>query len=185
MSFDFYFFSCPFTEIVSKLNPKPPRQIIDCCNKLKYRHHIGVKLEIHGSLFKDNWIYIHDPKVKMARISNYRNFSEKMSPDSNVNPVTVEYFCYETDDIWNFNDDELIRLAEKELRLCALLNDKNSIKKGFVIRSLKAYPVIEMGYEKQVEEIKNYLSQFTNLEIIVNFIFWWLCFEILYTNQVG
>ena len=163
---DFYFFSCPFTEIVSKLNPKPPRQIIDCCNKLKYRHHIGVKLEIHGSLFKDNWIYIHDPKVKMARISNYRNFSEKMSPDSNVNPVTVEYFCYETDDIWNFNDDELIRLAEKELRLCALLNDKNSIKKGFVIRSLKAYPVIEMGYEKQVEEIKNYLSQFTNLEII-------------------
>ena len=53
ISSDFYFFSCPFTEIVSKLNPKPPQRILDCCTKLKYRHHIGVKLEIHGPLFKD------------------------------------------------------------------------------------------------------------------------------------
>ena len=165
-SSDFYFLSCPFTEIIHKLNPKPPERILDCCNKLKYRHHIGVKLEIHGPLFKDNWIYIHDPKVRMARISNYRNFSDKMSPNVNINPVTVEYFCYETDDLWNFNDDDLIQLAEKELRSCGLLNEKNIIKRGFVIRSPKAYPVIKMGYEILVEEIKNYLLKFTNLEII-------------------
>ena len=139
---------------------------MDCCNKLKYRHHIGVKLEIHGSLFKDNWIYIHDPKVKMARVSNYLNFSKSMSPNSNINPITVEYFCYENDALWNLNDSDLIHLAEKELRLCGLLNKKNFIKRGFVVRSLKAYPVIEMGYEKLVEEIKNYLSKFTNLVII-------------------
>ena len=166
ISSDFYFFSCPFTEIVSKLNPQAPNRILDCCKKLRYRHHIGVKLEIHGPLFKDNWIYIHDPKVKMARISNYRNFSKNMSPDININPVTVEYFCYETDELWGFSDDDLIQLAEKELRLCGLLNEKNFIKRGFVIRSLKAYPVIKMGYEEPVEEIRRYLSQFTNLAII-------------------
>jgi len=165
-SSDFYFFTCPFTEIISKLNPKPPQRILDCCSKLKYRHHVGVKLEIHGPLFKDNWIYIHDPKVKMARVSNYRNFSKNMSPDGNISPVTVEYFCYETDDLWSFSDDDLIQLAEKELKLCGLFNEKNSIKRGFVIKSLKAYPVIEMGYEKLVNEIKNYLTKFTNLEII-------------------
>jgi len=163
---DFYFLSCPFTEIVFKLQPQAPKRILDCCNKLKYRHHIGVKLEIHGSLFKDNWIYIHDPKVKMARVSNYLNFSKSMSPNSNINPITVEYFCYENDALWNLNDSDLILLAEKELRLCELLNKKNFIKRGFVVRSLKAYPVIEMGYEKLVEEIKNYLSKFTNLVVI-------------------
>ena len=89
-----------------------------------------------------------------------------MSPDGNISPVTVEYFCYETDDLWSFSDDDLIQLAEKELKLCGLLNEKNSIKRGFVIKSLKAYPVIEMGYEKLVNEIKNYLTKFTNLEII-------------------
>ena len=40
---DFYFFSCPFTEIVSKLKPKPPERILNCCSRLRYRHHIGVK----------------------------------------------------------------------------------------------------------------------------------------------
>ena len=163
---DFYFLSCPFTEIILKMNPKPPQRIIDCCKNLRYRHHIGVKLEIHGPIFKDNWIYIHDPKVKMARVSNYRNFSTNMSPNNNISPVTVEYFCYETDNVWNFQDSKLIELAEKELRFCGLLNEKNFIKEGFVIRSLKAYPVIEMGYEKLVEEIKNYLAQFKNMSII-------------------
>ena len=163
---DFYFLSCPFTEIVSKLNPQAPNRILDCCKKLRYRHHIGVKLEIHGPLFKDNWIYIHDPRVKMARVSNYFNFSKNMSPNSNINPVTVEYFCFENDELWNLKDNDLIQLAEKELRLCGLLNKKNFIKRSFVVRSLKAYPVIEMGYEKLVEEIKNYLLKFTNLSII-------------------
>ncbi len=163
---DFYFLSCPFTEIVTKLNPKPPQRILDCCKKLRYRHHIGVKLEIHGPLFKDNWIYIHDPNVKMARVSNYRNFSANMSPNLNINPVTVEYFCYESDELWNFKDSQLIKLAEKELKKCGLMNEKNFVSTGFVVRSLKAYPVIEMGYEKLVEEIKNYLSVFKNLSII-------------------
>ena len=89
-----------------------------------------------------------------------------MSPNLNINPVTVEYFCYETDELWNFNDSQLIKLAEKELKKCGLMNEKNFIKTGFVVRSLKAYPVIEMGYEKLVDEIKNYLSAFKNLSII-------------------
>ena len=80
--------------------------------------------------------------------------------------VTVEYFCFENDELWNSKDNDLIQLAEKELRLCGLLNKKNFIKRSFVVRSLKAYPVIEMGYEKLVEEIKNYLLKFTNLSII-------------------
>ena len=115
---------------------------------LKYRHHIGVKLEIHGPLYKDNWNYIHATRVKMARVSNYYNISKNMSPNSNINPVTVEYFCFENDELWNLKDNDLIQLAEKELRLCGLLNKKNFIKRSFVVRSLKAYPVIEIGYEK-------------------------------------
>ena len=38
---DFLFFSNPFTEIIRLLNPKPPQNILEACNNLKYRHHIG------------------------------------------------------------------------------------------------------------------------------------------------
>src|SRR5262249_43463416 len=35
--------------------------------------------------------------------------------------------------------------------------------KGFVVRSAKAYPVIERGFREKIETIKSYLDQFENL----------------------
>ena len=160
---DTYIFSNPFTEIVEKLNPKPPKNILESCSKLKYRHHIGVKLEIHGSIFEDNWIYVHDPRVKMARVSNYKNFSPYMSNSTNKNPVTVEYFCFENDKIWKLNDQEIISFAISELKLSGIINDSNSIENSFIVRSLNAYPVIAKDYEKHVLVVKNYLNHFSNL----------------------
>ena len=160
---DTYIFSNPFTEIVEKLNPKPPQIILESCSKLKYRHHIGVKLEIHGSIFQDNWIYVHDPRVKMARVSNYKNFSPYMSNSTNKNPVTVEYFCFENDKIWKLNDQEIISFAISELKLSGIINDNNSIENSFIVRSLNAYPVIAKDYEKHVLVVKNYLNHFSNL----------------------
>ncbi len=160
---DKYIFSNPFTEIVDKLYPKPPKNILEACSKLKYRHHIGVKLEIHGSIFKDNWIYVHDPRVKMARVSNYKNFSPYMSDSINKNPVTVEYFCFDNDKIWNLNNQEIISFAISELKLAGIINDNNSIQNSFVVRSLNAYPVIAKDYQKHVLTVKNYLNNFNNL----------------------
>ena len=160
---DIYIFSNPFTEIVTLLNPKPPKNIIEACNNLKYRHHIGVKLEIHGTIFEDNWIYVHDPRVKMARVSNYKNFSPYMSNSTNKNPVTVEYFCFENDKIWNLHDKEIISFAISELKLAGIINDSNSIENSFIVRSLNAYPVIAKDYEKHVLVVKNYFNNFSNL----------------------
>ena len=125
IDYDHYFISSPFTKIVENLSPKPPENILTSCKNLKYRHHIGVKLLVSGKSFPDNWIYIHDPKVKMARVSNYLNFSKEMSKDPNINPLTVEYFCFEEDQVWKMNKDELISLAEQELRFTKLINESN------------------------------------------------------------
>lgn len=163
---DFYFFSCPFTEVLEKMEPKPPMDIVNACNKLNYRNHISVKLEVHGDLFNDNWIYIHDPNLRMARVANYINFSKEMSPNGKVNPITVEYFCFENDEIWNSNDEELIKLAENEMRIAKLFTNEDVVKKGFVERSRKAYPIIEMGYDEEVDKIRNYLSKFQNFNVI-------------------
>ena len=161
--YDYYFISSPFTKIIENLRPKAPKEILECVNQLNYRHHIGVKLIISGKIFKDNWIYIHDPNVKMARVSNYLNFSKFMSENSDLNPVTVEYFCFNSDEVWKKSDSELINLAEKELRQTQLIKEENIVKDGFIVRSLDAYPVIAMGYEKNVNKIREYISKFKNL----------------------
>ena len=163
LEYDYFFVSSPFTKIAENLKPKPPLEVLESCKRLKYRHHIGVKLIITGKIFLDNWIYIHDPSVKMARVSNYLNFSKEMSSKPNQNPLTIEYFCFESDDVWKMNEEELKSLAEEELRKTKLINEHNKVLSGFIVRSLNAYPVIKKGYQEDVENIKNFLSKFKNL----------------------
>ena len=163
LEYDYFFVSSPFTKIAENLNPKPPIEVLKSCNRLKYRHHIGVKLLITGKIFLDNWIYIHDPNVKMARVSNYLNFSKDMSSDPNQNPLTIEYFCFESDDVWKMDEKELMTLAEEELRKTKLIGEKNKVLSGFTVRSLNAYPVIKKGYQRDVDNVNNFLSKFENL----------------------
>ena len=68
-----------------------PNNVLEAASKLEYRNHISVHLTIDKKLFDDNWIYIHSPDLKMARISDFTNFSKEMSVDGNY-PLTLEYF---------------------------------------------------------------------------------------------
>jgi protoporphyrinogen oxidase len=113
--------------------------------------------------FRDNWIYVHSKDVQMARIANYRNFSTAMADEDGVSPVTVEYFSSPGDAISRFSDDQLIALAAAELKHTGLLKPPVKMLSGFVVRSEKAYPVIEIGFDRHVATIKAWLDQFENL----------------------
>ena len=63
-------------------------------------------------MFDDNWIYIHDPSVKVGRIQNFRSWSPEMVPDPDKACYGLEYFCFEHDGLWDSNDEELIELAK-------------------------------------------------------------------------
>jgi len=47
-----------------------------------YRDFITAAVVIdRADVFPDNWIYVHDPGVKMGRIQNFKNWSADMVPD--------------------------------------------------------------------------------------------------------
>ena len=49
---------------------------------LRYRDFLTVALVVRGEdLFPDNWIYVHEPEVRVGRIQNFRAWSEAMVPD--------------------------------------------------------------------------------------------------------
>ena len=51
--------------------------------ELKYRDFLTVALMIKSDdLFPDNWIYIHDSKVQVGRVQNFRSWSPEMVPDA-------------------------------------------------------------------------------------------------------
>ena len=80
-----------------------------------------VALKIRApDLFPDNWIYIHDPKVRVGRIQNFRSWSPEMVPDPALACVGLEYFCFEGDGLWATSDDDLIALATREMAALGL-----------------------------------------------------------------
>jgi protoporphyrinogen oxidase len=154
--------SAPLTEMIEMMLPQPPSEVLAACRALRYRNHVGVNLVVEGRPFPDQWIYVHSKEVGMARISNYANFSPEMAARPGLNPLTVEYFCFRDDDLWHAPEHTLVEGAKHELALMKILQPDQVIS-GFVVRSDKAYPVIEIGYENHIATIKRWLDQFRNL----------------------
>jgi protoporphyrinogen oxidase len=154
--------SAPLTEMIEMMTPEPPPEVLIACHALRYRNHVGVNLVIEGRPFPDNWIYVHSKEVGMARIANYANFSRDMAGRPGLNPLTVEYFCFRGDEVWDAPDHVLIERAKRELAHMKIVRP-DQVLSGFVVRSDKAYPVIEIGYERHIATIKGWLDQFHNL----------------------
>jgi protoporphyrinogen oxidase len=144
--------SAPMRELAGRIHPLPATipQALD----LKYRDFLTVALMIRSDdLFPDNWIYIHDSKVKVGRIQNFRSWSPEMVPDPALACVGLEYFCFEGDGLWSASDEELIALAKKEMGLLGLC-DPVDVVGGAVVRQEKAYPVYDDEYRDNVEAMR-------------------------------
>lgn len=159
--------SMPLRQLVSQLAPRVPEEVRTSANALQYRDFLTVGLILHERhRFADNWIYIHDPNVKMGRIQNYKAWSPEMVPDPNYCCYGLEYFCFEGDGLWTSPDSELIALAKKELQQVKLASAADVVD-GCVIRQPKAYPVYDSLYRRHVQTIREALrSRFPTLHLV-------------------
>ncbi len=158
--------SMPIRDAIQKFQPEVPKEVLEAAKDLKYRDFLTVALIIRKDhLFPDNWIYIHDPDVKVGRIQNYKNWSPYMVPDSNHTCLGLEYFCFEGDDLWTMPDDELIELGKRELDALGLVNQKD-VEDGKVVRMPKTYPVYDSTYGKSLEVIRRFLGGIKNLQLV-------------------
>jgi len=158
--------SAAITSLVAMLSPKAPERVLKAANSLTYRNLIVVVLMIDKqNLFPDQWIYIHSPDVKVGRIQNYANWSAAMLPNPQKTCIAMEYFCSETDEVWESSDKTLFSQASQELELLGLAHI-NDIIDHCVVRQPKAYPVYDQNYSSNLEIIKAYISKFTNLQTI-------------------
>jgi protoporphyrinogen oxidase len=148
--------SAPMRELSKRLHPLPASTLQ--ANNLKYRDFLTVALMVEGEdLFPDNWIYIHDSKVKVGRVQNFRSWSPEMVPDERMACVGLEYFCFEGDGLWSMADDDLVALATSEMQTLGLL-DPAKVKGGAVVRQEKAYPVYDEDYATNVEAMRRELE---------------------------
>ena len=156
--------SLPLRATVGIADPQAPAPVREAAQGLRYRDFLTVALVLDGEdVFPDNWIYIHEPGVRVGRIQNYRSWSPWMVPDPDTACVGLEYFCFEGDDLWSMDDDDLVALATRELDQLGLA-PAAKVRRGYVVRVPKAYPMYDEDYSERVDVIKGWLGGLKNLQ---------------------
>jgi protoporphyrinogen oxidase len=152
----------PFNKLVLYL--KPDFRLKKQIKNLRFRNFITVNLIIKSNPFPDQWIYIHEPEVKVGRIQNFRNWSPYMkNPTGDNTPIGMEYFCGEGDFLWNLSDKQLLTLAKKELREIGLIKDETEVIEGFVYKVENAYPIYDVDYQTPYISSRKFIEEFDNL----------------------
>jgi len=158
--------SMPLTDFVKRLKPEPPSKILKAAERLKYRDFLTVCLIVNKpELFPDNWIYVHDPAVRVGRIQNFKNWSPDMVPDLRKTSLGLEYFCTEGDELWNMQDPDLIEIGKREVQRIGLAN-YSDIETGCVFRVPKSYPVYDSDYRDSLATLKEFVSSFENFQTV-------------------
>jgi protoporphyrinogen oxidase len=166
----------PLTLLVHML-PGAPQNVLDACSMLRFRYTIVVYLRVEASnLFPDQWIYIHDPKLSVGRITNFRNWIPELYGDSNDTILSLELWCDQDDEQWRQPDQQHIERAIKDLHKTGLIQGAR-ISAEHAVRVPFCYPVYSLGYRNQLNILQDYLKTIPCLDAIGR------CGSFKYNNQ--
>ena len=171
---DYFFSTMPVKELIGALDAEVPENVKEVSQGLLYRDFVTVgllvkKLKIksedrHSKLIEDNWIYIQEPDVMAGRLQIFNNWSPGMVADSETVWIGVEYFCYESDDLWKKPDAEMTDFARLELAKIGII-EAEDVLDATVLRMPKTYPAY-FGTYSRFHEVREYLDGFANLFLV-------------------
>jgi protoporphyrinogen oxidase len=169
---DYFFSTMPMRELVEAMDAPIPENVREVSAGLQYRDFITVGLlvdklrvkEQDGGLLKDTWIYVQEPDVVLGRLQIFNNWSPYLVADPTKVWIGLEYFCYDTDDLWKMADDDLKKFAIDEVAKIGILNAED-VSDAHVVRVPKTYPAYFGTYDR-FDELREFTDEFENLFLV-------------------
>ena len=172
---DYFFSTAPVQELMRAFDVSPPQNVLDVSDGLVYRDFMTVGLLVRSlrinddtpqgkKLLSDNWIYIQEPDVLLGRLQVFNNWSPFMVADPANVWLGLEYFCNQSDEIWNLPDERMIAFATGELANIGII-DATEVLDATVLRMEKTYPAYFGAYGR-FAEIRRHVDRYANLFLI-------------------
>ena len=169
---DYFFSTMPMRELIRAMKIPVPANVLEVSDGLQYRDFITVGLladrlkvkEPDGGLLKDTWIYIQEPDVTLGRLQIFNNWSPYLVSDPTKVWIGLEYFCYDTDDLWKMPDDDLKQFAIAEVAKIGIL-EAADVSDAHVVRVPKTYPAY-FGTYSRFDELKDFTNRIENLFLV-------------------
>ena len=164
---DYFFSTMPVKNLMQSIQKDHPSELVKISEGLLYRDFITVgillsKMKIAD--ITDNWIYVQEPSVLVGRLQIFNNWSPYLVEDENTIWLGMEYFCNDTDELWNLSEQDMKALGIKELIQIGLINAEDVLD-SVVIKMPKTYPAY-FGTYNRMSELSDYLNKFENLFLI-------------------
>lgn len=174
---DYFFSTMPVSELIAAIEgvniPTDTQQI---AKNLPYRDFITVGLLLNKlhvqtrtnataeASVPDNWIYIQESDVHLARLQIFNNWSPFMVARPDTVWIGLEYMCNEGDALWQKDDASFIRFAIDELvKINFILAE--DVLDATIIRVPKAYPAY-FGTYAQFHQVRAFTDGIDNLFLI-------------------
>jgi protoporphyrinogen oxidase len=169
---DYFFSTMPMRDLVEAMDAPVPENVREVSAGLQYRDFITVGLlvdrlkvkEPDGGLLKDTWIYVQEPDVLLGRLQIFNNWSPYLVADPTKVWIGLEYFCYETDELWKMPDEDLRKFAIAEVAKIGILTAED-VSDGHVVRVPKTYPAYFGTYDR-FGELREFTDGFENLFLV-------------------
>jgi protoporphyrinogen oxidase len=169
---DYFFSTMPMRELIRAMRTTVPANVLEVSDGLQYRDFITVGLlvdklkvkEPDGGLLKDTWIYIQEPDVLLGRLQIFNNWSPYLVSDPTKVWIGLEYFCYDTDELWKMADEDLKKFAIAEVAKIGIL-EAADVSDAHVVRVPKTYPAYFGTYDR-FDELKSFTDRIDNLFLI-------------------
>jgi protoporphyrinogen oxidase len=107
---------------------------------------------------------MQEPDVQLGRLQVFNSWSPFMVADSENVWLGLEYFCNQSDEIWNLSDERRAALATEELSKIGII-DAAEVLDSTVIRMEKTYPAYFGTYDR-FGEIREHVDRYGNLFLI-------------------
>jgi protoporphyrinogen oxidase len=167
LSGEYFFSTMPVQELVAGIDGNVPADVKEVAAGLMYRDFVYAGILVKRMAvepLKDNWIYIQEKNVKVARMQIYNNWGPYMVSDPDTVWLGMEYFCNKGDEIWNLSDREIQNLAVKELLEMELIHAEDVLDTT-TQRMEKTYPAY-FGTYNRFDTIREYLDGYINLFLV-------------------
>jgi protoporphyrinogen oxidase len=153
--------SVPLTQTVHLFHPSPPAEVMEAASALRFRSQVYLFLTVNRErIGPDNWVYFPDLEVPFGRMSEMKNFSERMCPTGRTS-LFIEFFCFEGDDIWKASKEELFERSMPWLERLGFLR-REEVTSMHHLRRANSYPLYDLSYHGHVQTVLRWLDGFEN-----------------------
>jgi protoporphyrinogen oxidase len=138
-------------DLIRLINTRSDKEKKENNVDLNYRGLIIIYLIIlDQKLPTAQWIYLVENKFQCNRVTIQKNLSPKFKTNGKT-ILAFELSASKGDKLWQEKDETLKKIAEEDLKKLNFGDIK--ILDFFIYRIENAYPIYELGYEKELQKI--------------------------------